>query len=75
MNDKHAFPNLGEYGLTKREWFAGQALAGIMANNGLLNGLRGEALDKGRDLCDVVAFAASAQADAMIAESEKGGAA
>lgn len=46
MTDKpaHAFPHMGQYyaspGMELRDWFAGQALAGIMANNnvGPLNG-------------------------------------
>ena len=63
-----AFRGIEGAGMTLRQWYAGQALAGIMANNGLLNALTMEANDKRRSVCDVVAFAANAQADAMIAE-------
>ena len=72
MNDKHAFPNLGEYGLTKREWFAGQALAGMVANTLISRGFAET------QTCEEVVFSILARdsfaiADAMIAESERTG--
>ena len=58
MSDKHAFPNMGEYGLTKREWFAGMALAGPCSDVS--------------DFAKAAEYA-FAFADAMIAESERTG--
>ena len=63
MSHKHAFPrpssSQSHPGLTKREWFAGQAAAGIIAQ---LNMPR---------LSNDIAAEAFAVADAMIAESER----
>jgi len=38
--NKPAFPRAGENGLTKREWFAGQALIGLVAKHEHLNSLK-----------------------------------
>jgi len=55
-------------GLTKREYFAGLAMQGILSNSELFNGLV-ESNDG--NAMDVVAVAAANQADAMLAELEK----
>jgi hypothetical protein len=55
-----AFP-----GMSLRDWFAGQALAGQMASEGYAVGLRGPKTSAAR---------AYEFADAMIAERDKGGA-
>lgn len=65
--DAPAFPTCDDLGsgLTKREWFAGQALAGITAGRGPNN----------RYTPDIVAEAAIAYADAVLAAlAAKGGA-
>lgn len=64
------------HGMSLRDWFAGKALAGLMANPGgpiQANGMSGWGLTN----CDVSAVAkyCYALADAMLAEREKGGAA
>ena len=62
-----AFPTvLHDYGMSLRDWFAGQALAGLAANtNGIY--VHGE---KKHDV-DAYALAAYAMADAMLAERSK----
>ena len=72
MNDKHAFPSMGEFGLTKREWFAGQALAGLAANTLISKGFV-ELAKSDDDAFAVFARDSFAIADAMIAESERTG--
>ena len=52
-------------GMSLRDWFAGQALAGLLAS--------GVASERGQT-CEDVAQIAYANADAMIAERAKGGA-
>lgn len=57
-------------GMSLRDWFAGQALASIANNTGLLSAAR----KQGLGVCVVAAVAAYEYADAMLAEREKGGA-
>lgn len=58
--DQHAFPQSQEMwgGLTKREWFAGMAMQGILAGDRISN-------------LETVTKESYKQADAMLAESEK----
>lgn len=58
-----AFPGgfvSGHSGLTKREWFAGMALAGIMANS-----------DYTQNTCYEIKRIAYLQADSMLKKGEK----
>lgn len=54
----------GENGMTLRDYFAGQALNGIMSGNSFPG-------KSGSELCDTVAIACYSVADAMIAERGK----
>jgi hypothetical protein len=56
----------GHNGMTMREWYAGQALAGLIANSDLADLMKstGLATEKAAEVC-------FALADAMIAESAK----
>jgi hypothetical protein len=58
-------------GLTVRDWFAGQALAGMQANQQLMSSLAAKC---GRDdaLFSELSDAAYGMADAMLAERAKG---
>lgn len=64
----YAFPvpgterNYPEFGMSLRDWFAGQALAGLCAN------------PNNHNIQEVCARIAYAQADAMLAERQKDGA-
>jgi hypothetical protein len=67
-----AFPNASDYldnsyGMTLRDWFAGQALAGIMANAHMIEALRSAAKVRGLDNHDAFGIAAMQMADAMLA--------
>ena len=58
-------------GLTIRQWYAGQALAGMMANTDLLISSRDEAKSRGMDAGEAIAATCYEQADSMIAERDK----
>lgn len=58
--DKTAIAMERKYGLTKREWFAGQALAGILQSDGAVDCSPEE-----------IAAAAYLYADAMLAAKEE----
>lgn len=67
-----AFPQVNGGGMTLREYFAGQALMGQIANanwNKLSLELQGISEDKH---CAVAAFVAVCYADTLIAELKKG---
>ena len=53
-------------GMTLRDWFAGQALAGLLANPGMIDTHNESAMQW-------VSSHAFHQADAMLVEREKGG--
>lgn len=55
-------------GLTKREWFAGMAMLGL-----IVRGPDARINDESVDIFKLTAGAAYSQADAMLAEAEKGG--
>ena len=64
--DMHTGPSREEVGMTLRDYFAGQALAGIMANNSLL-----VAANQDDNVKTIVAEMAYETADAMLAERER----
>lgn len=77
MSNPQAFPHVeprdpqfssGQPGMTLRDWFAGQALAGLCANHGTLDQLIGLGFTGSKDL---LAECAYAHADAMLAERER----
>lgn len=73
MSDRLAFPCVTDSGLTKREWFAGMALAGFLSNQSLTD--EAAVIARGVKVprqC-FVAQLCYEQADAMIAESERTG--
>ena len=55
-----------EPGMTLRDWFAGQALIGLLANPGMID-------QHATSSIDWVSYHSYLQADAMLAEREKGG--
>ena len=57
-----AFPTDRWYGLSRREWFAGQALAGIIANSGVADPNAGAVAR----LCFKIADAMLVQADKEV---------
>lgn len=63
-------PNLG--GLTKREWFAGQALCGMLSNPQFLDGLT-KCASQDSEVAPSIACAVWEIADAMIDEIERTG--
>lgn len=58
-------------GLTVRDWFAGQALAGIVANHEFMRGC--ENAYGGKQTLEAVAVLAFAHSDAMLVERAKPG--
>ena len=64
----------GSFGMTLRDWFAGQALAGLLANP-TVREWEAAASEQGDPdaLVQVCALMAYKQADAMLAERGKGG--
>ena len=61
-------------GMTLRDWFAGQALAGILANPTVRDWeVAASEMGDPDALVQVCALMAHKQADAMLAEREKGG--
>lgn len=62
-----AFPIQDQPGMTMRDYFAGQALAGLLANPIADKGLR----QTGAELASSYAIVAYMHADAMIAERSK----
>lgn len=70
--DAYAFPSHdGEPGLTKREWFVGQALAGLLGSEGVRESVRhGMPFFAGQTAEASVARAALSTADAVLAALE-----
>ena len=77
-NSGQAFPSVGEgfgdprystVGLTKREWFAGMALQGMLSSNAKFHVYEGEKERECQSLEDF-SFMAFSYADAMIAAGE-----
>jgi len=60
-------------GMTLRDWFAGQALVGILANERMCENATDEAERTRTDIAKAYAIVAHSMADAMLAEREKGG--
>ena len=58
----------GDYGMTLRDWFAGQALTGVLGNPATMEFMA----TKGDDLCTTASRLSYEMADAMIAERDKG---
>ncbi len=67
-----AYPCLNERGMTLRDYFAGQALAGLAAQGGIMDTLETVAKEHGIEAEDIVAVAAYELADAMLKERERG---
>lgn len=63
LNDADEIVEINVEGMTLRDWFAGQALAGCLANT--------HPVKSGNVGRNDYAFAAYAYADAMLAEREK----
>jgi hypothetical protein len=64
--DHEGLTTFGDPGMSLRDWFAGQAMAGLMANSDLPDLFKGGL--PSRKLAEVVYVIA----DAMLAEREKG---
>ncbi len=70
----YAFPFTSDainLGMTLRDYFAGQALAGFVGNEAVLIALRDEAESRGMKAKEAVAAACYETADSMIAERDK----
>ena len=61
----------GDNGMSMRDYFAGQALAGFLANKELCENATGEADRTGSSVISVYALSVYAVADAMIAARAK----
>lgn len=73
MNNPQAFPGPGaEAGMTLRDYFAGQALAGVCALPDA-DGLNKAATKAGMSVQGLIAVTVYRIADAMLAEREKKG--
>lgn len=65
--DEAAFPIVGEeFGLTKREYFAGLAMQGMLANSEIFKMFKDHTT-----ACDLLSLAAVEQSDSLIAELNK----
>ena len=60
-------------GMSLRDWFAGQALVGFLSNPDAAASIQETAKGEGGQPADLAAVMAYFQADAMLAEREKGG--
>ncbi|MFG1205623.1 hypothetical protein [Xanthobacter flavus] len=56
-------------GISRREWFAGHALSGILANPTLVKGINKRARDKGQEPRDLVVELAFSLAGRMVVAS------
>ena len=66
-----AFPGTlisGSAGMTKREWFTGQALAGLFGSRESMAGCLESARETGRELEETVAILAVKIADSVLKE-------
>jgi hypothetical protein len=73
-NGKPAFPRGGigyNEGMTLRDYFAGQALAGIVADNATIKLVAQTAYDEGLKVVEVVSMSCYEYADAMLKERDK----
>lgn len=69
-----AFPSnemIEETGMTLRDWFAGQAMAGMVSSKDIISACIKAAYHDGVDPTDIVAADAYTYADAMLAERNK----
>lgn len=66
MQGNPIMENHSEWGMSIRDWFAGQALKGILANEGLTKHLLEFAKNEGTDYHAKIGSHAYAHADAMI---------
>jgi len=62
----HAFPGQHVTGMSLRDWYAGQALAGVMANSQLLKVLNDEANENGNRSPNEIASFCTGIAQAML---------
>lgn len=70
-NGGSAFPDFKQTGMSLRDYFAAQALAGIMSNAIGLGTLAKEAREDNVSYADAIANSVYELADAMIAERAK----
>lgn len=67
-----AFPSIEGPGMTLRQWYAGQALAGLCANAPFLKSAS-EISNDTEDFCESLAMASCDFADAMLAALKENG--